>query len=115
MTKIKPCLAAMCLAMLIPATIQVAVAQSGSRNSLQPPRKGEQDSVRANFQRGTIQKLSQIEAIVVPPMQKRGAQYIGASFDSALMRYRLKFIRQTSVIWIDIDGRSGQIVAQAGN
>jgi hypothetical protein len=31
------------------------------------------------------------------------------------MRYRLKFVRGSSVIWIDVDGRSGAIIAQAGN
>jgi hypothetical protein len=48
-------------------------------------------------------------------MKRRGANYIGAEFDSDVMRYRLKFVRGSSVIWIDVDGRSGAIIAQAGN
>ncbi len=103
----KTCLAAALMAMLMVQTTPNALAQQFRRT--------EQDTVRANLQRGTIQSLKQIEAIIIPPMARRGAQYIGASFDAQQMRYRLKFIRQTSVIWIDVDGRSGQIVAQAGN
>jgi hypothetical protein len=105
----KPCLAAALMAMLSVQTVPFAHAQQLRTQ------KNEQDIVRLNFQRGTIQSLKQIESIVVPAMVRRGAQYIGANFDSSQMRYRLKFIRQASVIFIDVDGRSGQIVAQSGN
>lgn len=81
----------------------------------QKGRRGEQEELREKFNRGTIMSLRQIEAALVPAMKRRGADYIGAEFDNGMLRYRLKFVRQSSVIWIDVDGRSGQIIAQAGN
>jgi ribosomal protein L25 (general stress protein Ctc) len=81
----------------------------------QQSRRDEQEGVRENLRKGTIQSLRQIEANIVPALKRRGANYIGAEFDAATLRYRLKFVRESSVIWIDIDGRSGAIIAQAGN
>ncbi|MEY4501675.1 MAG: hypothetical protein RIS52_1565 [Pseudomonadota bacterium] len=107
MVKFKPCFSAALLAILLAQSASPAWGQQGRRD--------EQDRVREEQRKGTIQTLRQIEANVVPAMQRRGAQYIGAEFDPATLRYRLKFVRQSSVIWIDVDGRSGAIVAQAGN
>jgi hypothetical protein len=81
----------------------------------QQNRRQEQLDLRQDLRKGSIQSLRQIETNVVPAMKRRGADYIGAEYDSAALRYRLKFVRQTSVIWIDVDGRSGAIVARAGD
>ena len=77
-------------------------------------RRSDQDMAFQARQAGALQPLRAIEAGVVPDMKARGADYIGAEFDSALGRYRLKFVRGSSVIWIDVDGRSGAVVARAG-
>ena len=81
----------------------------------QQSRRDEQDAALNATRRGSVHSLRQIEGAVVPAMKRRGANYIGAEFDSDVMRYRLKFVRGSSVIWIDVDGRSGAIIAQAGN
>ena len=65
--------------------------------------------VDVNF-KGTLNCL----AAVVPGMKARGADYIGAEFDGQDLRYRLKFMRGSSVIWVDVDGRSGAIIGKAG-
>lgn len=88
--------------------------------SLAPPvlaqmsRRDEQDAAMRATRRGSVHSLRDIESEVVPAMKRRGASYIGAEYDSDVLRYRLKFVRGSSVIWIDVDGRSGQIIAQAG-
>jgi ribosomal protein L25 (general stress protein Ctc) len=107
MMKYKSCLSA--------ALMAVSVLVGGSAVDAQQVRRDEQNSVRENTRRGTIRSLRQIESNVVPAMERRGAKYIGAEFEEKQLRYRLKFVRQSSVIWIDVDGPSGQIVAQTGN
>jgi hypothetical protein len=94
-------------AFLLGSLATAAVAQQNRRQ--------EQVDLRQDIRKGSIQSLRQIETNVVPAMKRRGADYIGAEYDSAALRYRLKFVRQTSVIWIDVDGRSGAIVARAGD
>lgn len=95
--------------------VALAAAVLGADAQAQQSRRGEQDAALDATRRGSVHSLRQIEGAVVPAMKRRGANYIGAEFDSDVMRYRLKFVRGSSVIWIDVDGRSGAIIAQAGN
>ena len=55
----------------------------------------------------------EIEARVVPTMP--GALYLGFGFDPEGGIYTLKFLRNGSVIWVEVDGRSGQILGRTGN
>ncbi len=64
-------------------------------------------------QSGRLLPLREIENRVVPMM--RGAEYLGFDFESESGIYTLKFLRNGSVIWIAVDGHSGQIVGRAGN
>lgn len=56
--------------------------------------------------------LRSIESMVVPRM--RGFDYLGPELDASSGRYRLKFLRAGEVVWIDIDARTGQVLAQSG-
>ncbi len=53
--------------------------------------------------------LRMIEAIIVPRMG--GADYLGPELIGD--RYRLKFIRDGQVIWIDVDARTGRIAGRS--
>ena len=77
-------------------------------------RRGDQDDVYHGRREGALKPLRDIENGLVPAMKRRGADYIGAEFDSIEQRYRLKFVRNGGVIWVDVDGRTGGVVAQAG-
>jgi hypothetical protein len=103
MTMFKPFM----LAMLISAA--VALPANAQRSF-----RGEQDAVRQDLREGSIRSLRSIEDRVVPGMKARGADYIGAEYDGQISRYRLKFMRGKSVIWVDVDGRSGTIIGKAG-
>lgn len=61
---------------------------------------------------GRILPLRDIETRVVPSM--RGADYIGFDFDGASGIYTLKFLRDGTVIWVQVDGRSGQVLGRIG-
>lgn len=87
--------------------------------SIQPvaargPQKGEQDQVFKSTQGGGVRSLRSIENAVVPGMKAQGADYIGQEFDGDTSRYRLKFLRGKSVIWVDVDGRTGAVLGRAG-
>jgi hypothetical protein len=98
--------AAIALALLTIASVQPAAAQW---------HRGDQDEAYQARRDGALMSLRAIENGIVPRMKARGADYIGAEFDGSTGRYRLKFVRDGSVIWVDVDGRSGNIVARAGD
>jgi hypothetical protein len=77
-----------------------------------PPHR-EQDAALRAMQEGRILPLRTIENMIVPKM--RGFNYLGPELDVSSARYRLKFMRGPQVIWIDVDGRTGQIVGHSGN
>jgi hypothetical protein len=55
--------------------------------------------------------LRQIEARILPLMP--GRQYLGPEYDASAMTYRLKFIRDGRVTYVDVDARTGRIIAQS--
>jgi uncharacterized membrane protein YkoI len=75
-------------------------------------RRGDQMSAFEARRQGKAMSLREIEARVIPTM--KGAQYIGFDYDSGSAIYTLKFLRDGTVIWVDVDGRSGQIVGRTG-
>jgi hypothetical protein len=77
------------------------------------PHQREQDEAFRGTRDGRIMPLRVIESRVIPQM--RGAQYLGPELDVASARYRLKFMRGGQVIWIDVDGRTGEVLARSGN
>ena len=42
----------------------------------------------------------------------RGSTYLGPEFDGGV--YRLKFMRNGSVIWVDVDARTGAVIGRSG-
>ena len=99
------------LTLIFAAVLALPLSTSG----LAQFRRGDADAVYQGRLSGTLRPLRSIESSVVPGMKARGADYIGAEYDEDMGRYRLKFMRDGSVIWIDIDGRTGAIVGRAGD
>ncbi len=73
----------------------------------------DQDAAYRDVQRGQLRPLREIEARVLPRMG--GASYLGPEYDADSARYRLKFMRGGSVIWVDVDGRTGSVIGRSGN
>ena len=44
----------------------------------------------------------------------KDAQYIGFDFEMPSAIYTLKFLKDGNVIWVDVDGRSGQVIGRTG-
>ena len=80
------------------------LAVSADARGLQSMR--EQDAAYRATQQGQILSLPTIRARIRIP----GAQFIGAEFDGRV--YRLKFMRGSEVIWIDVDARTGRVIGR---
>ncbi len=76
-------------------------------------RAPEQDAAYSAARAGDIRPFPEIKNRVVPRMG--GAAYLGSEFDQRSSTYRLKFMRGASVIWVDVDARTGAIINRAGD
>jgi len=72
----------------------------------------DQDRAFAARQAGQIMPLHQIEGRIIPRMH--GCDYLGPEFDANSGVYRLKFMRGGTVIFVDVDGRNGEIIGRSG-
>jgi hypothetical protein len=73
----------------------------------------DQDMAYSEARAGNIRPLPEIERGVLPRM--RGSSYLGPEFDPGSGTYRLKFMRSGSVIWVDVDARTGAIIGRSGD
>lgn len=70
-----------------------------------------QEKVRQDIRAGNVRTLREIEQQVLPKMQ--GMQYLGPEYDPTAMAYRLKFIREGRVVFVDVNARTGEIMRQS--
>ncbi len=98
----------------IPLLLAAAAGLSAFAAPASVPDQGrEQDAALKALKQGRIMPLRAIEARIVPKM--RGFDYLGPEFDPGEARYRLKFIRDGRVVWIDVDARSGHVISHSGH
>lgn len=79
----------------------LAPAHAQSRN--------DQGEARKEMQAGNVLSLREIERRILPRMA--GSEYLGPSYDSTARAYRLKFIREGRVTFVDVDARTGRIIS----
>jgi uncharacterized membrane protein YkoI len=72
--------------------------------------KADQQSARKQMNDGKVLSLRQIESIILPRM--KGMEYLGPEYDQDTKIYRLKFVDDGRVIFVDVDARSGSIIRQ---
>jgi uncharacterized membrane protein YkoI len=73
-------------------------------------RRGDQYQAFQARKSGQVLSLREIEDRVLPRM--RGSTYLGPEYDGGV--YRLKFMRNGAVIWVDVDARSGALIGRSG-
>ena len=73
-----------------------------------PPRDA--DKAFRDKEQGRSLPLPQIERRVIPFMG--GADYLGPEFNGDT--YRLKFVKDGRVIWVDVDAATGRIKGKSG-
>ncbi|MBX7532067.1 MULTISPECIES: PepSY domain-containing protein [Qipengyuania] len=74
-------------------------------------RRSDQGEARKEMRAGNILSSREIENRVLPTM--RGAEYLGFDYDRTAMAYRLKFIRDGRVLYVDVDARTGRILRRS--
>ena len=72
-------------------------------------RDREQAGAYRAMQQGRVLSLTEIRTRVRVP----GAEYIGVEILEGMV-YRLKFMRGADVIWVDVDARTGRVIARTG-
>ena len=82
-----------------------AAAQRGNSS------RGDQASAREEMRAGRTLPSREIERRIVPQM--KDSDYLGFEYDSTASAYRLKFIREGQVTWVDVDARTGRILRVA--
>ena len=70
--------------------------------------RNDQGEARKEMRAGNVLSLRQIEGRVLPQM--RGSEYLGPAYDSVAMAYRLKFIKDGRVTYVDVDARTGRVL-----
>lgn len=74
--------------------------------------RGDQRSALDARRDGKLLPSREIVRRVVPTM--KGAEYLGFDFDGGSGIYTLKFLRDGRVIWVEVDGSSGQVLGRTG-
>jgi hypothetical protein len=81
--------------------MQVSAAAQGQQ-------RGDQASARAEMKAGRNMPIGEIERRIVRRMG--GAEYLGFEYDRAASAYRLKFIENGKVIWVDVDAQTANVL-----
>lgn len=92
-----------------PALIAAALVFAASAAPVVAQPVNEQGQVRKDMRAGNVQSLREIERRVLPRMARM--QYLGPEYDPLAMAYRLKFIDNGRVVFVDVDARSGKILS----
>ena len=100
------------LALVALLTASPVLAQNRNGNSgSNAPAASEQTRAREQMQAGRNMPIRDIERRILPQMN--GDEYIGFEYDPLASAYRLKFIRQGRVIWVDVDARTARVLRVA--
>jgi hypothetical protein len=73
--------------------------------------KDEQDAARRAMLDGRVMPFAVIKRRMEREMGD--ATYLGSEFYPGNNRYRLKYVREGRVVWVDVDGRTGEIAGWA--
>ena len=85
----------------------IAASFAGAPALADPPR--ESDRAFRDTQQGRSLPLPQLERKVMPFMG--GADYLGPEINGGT--YRMKFMENGRVIWVDVDAQTGRIIRRS--
>lgn len=98
---------------LAAAAVTSAPASADQRSQHQQQQRGwgQRDAERAwqDKEQGRAMPLPQLERRVMPYMP--GADYLGPELNGGT--YRLKFMQNGRVIWVDVDSQTGRIIRRS--
>ena len=106
--RISALVAAAALALAGAAPVVPAAAQSAQ------PRfqADDQASARAEMQAGRNLPIRAIEQRIVPRYEQQGFEYLTFEYDGVAAIYRLKFIKDGRLLFVDADPRTGRVMRE---
>lgn len=75
-------------------------------------KRGDQDQAYEAARSGEIKPLGPIISKVG---RRVGGDFVGSDYDSGSQTYRLKYLRDGSMVVVDVDARTGAILGMQGN
>jgi uncharacterized membrane protein YkoI len=99
------------LAGILAVFVAAGVAAPATASTMQDQERGDQGEARREAQAGTQLSLREIERRILPQM--RGSEYLGPAYDSTARAYRLKFIKDGRVTYVDVDARTGRVIGRS--
>lgn len=103
------------IGLLMTGGVALSDASARDRNQDRPDGRsgtgGEQDAARRAMLDGRVMPFSVIKRRTEREMGD--ATYLGSEFHKQSNRYRLKYVRDGRVVWVDVDGRTGDIAGWA--
>ena len=93
------------------STLGAALVATGFAAPVAAQSRSDQGEARKEMKAGNILRARDIEARILPQM--RDAEYLGFAYDPTAMAYRLKFIREGRVMFVDVDARTGRVIRRS--
>ena len=90
------------------ASIALAAAFAGGLAPVHAQQRDDQQSAREEMQAGRNMPIREIERRIIERMP--GREYLGFEYDSVAQAYRLKFIENGKVVWVDVDAKTARIL-----
>ena len=69
----------------------------------------DQANARAEMRAGRNMPIRDIERRIIPRMRDSD-EYVGFEYDSTAQVYRLKFVREGRMIWVDVDAQTARVL-----
>ena len=93
---------------LVASFVALALVSGGLAVPAAAQSRSDQASARQEMQAGRTLPVREIERRVVPQM--KGHDYLTFEYDSRSSAYRLKFMKEGRVVWVDVDARTARIL-----
>ena len=93
---------------VIASFLAAALLAGGVATPAAAQSRGDQEIAREEMRAGRTMPVREIERRIIPQM--RGNDYLGFEFDGVAIAYRLKFMRDGQVTWVDVDARTARIL-----
>ena len=97
-------------AMLGSAASSAHAAQGAIGQAQAEQAESDQGKARKEMRAGNQLSLRQIERRILPQMD---GEYLGPAYDSTARAYRLKFIKDGRVTYVDVDARTGRVIRRS--
>ena len=75
--------------------------------------RNEQGAARKEMRAGNILGSREIEERVLRDREMRDQEYLGFAYDPTAMAYRLRFIKDGRVTYVDVDARTGREIGRS--